>query len=183
MNQDLTKLYILPDDLDSKSYQILIKEMAQKSSSGFDYLKFKQSVNALLKLNMDENMAIKSSFMTASTVGLTKEKLKKTADESIEVLMNEKNQFTKALEKQVKERIDLRQSEAQQFQEKIQKHQHQIELLKKEIEQFEERIASTNNEIDESKQRILQSRNKFEAVYEFLVAEIEKDKAKFDTLI
>jgi chromosome segregation ATPase len=157
--------------------------MAQKSSAGFDYLKFKQSVNALLKMNMDENMAIKSSFMTASTVGLSKEKLQKTADESIEVLMTEKNQFTKALEKQVKERIDLRQSESQQYQEKIQKHKQQIEQLQKEIAQFEERILSTTKEIDEAKERILQSRNRFEAVYEFLVAEIEKDKIKFDALI
>lgn len=183
MKPELNKLFSLPDDLDPKSYDILVKELAHQSSGEFDYIKFKQSLIALLNLNIDEKTAMQSAFMTASTIGLDKNKLLQSAENSIQILHQEKDQFSKALEKQIKERIENRQKEIQNIQEKIAKYQHQIEQLHKEIALLQQKMENAIQEMTNSKDRIMQSRGKFEKVYEFLVREIENDIEKFKDIL
>jgi hypothetical protein len=88
--------------LDEKSIEYLTKALEKKNLPGLDYLEFKQSLGALLDMDMEETMAFKSAFATSATMGLTKEKLRKTAEHYKNVLTEEKEQFDAALEKQVK---------------------------------------------------------------------------------
>jgi septal ring factor EnvC (AmiA/AmiB activator) len=180
---DLNILFQLPDQLDQRSYEILIREMIHKSGSGFDYLKFKQSVSSLMQMNMDEVTAIRSAYMTASTIGLTADKLDKTAENSILILQQEKQQFTKALDKQIKERIESKQDEVENLKAKIQKNQQLLQQLTAEIQDLEEKINATSSELKESEERIRQSRERFEAVYTFLLESIHQDREKFKSIL
>lgn len=180
---ELNALFQLPENLDQRSYEILIKEIIHKSGSGFDYIKFRQSVNNLMQLGMDETTAIRSAYMTASTIGLTIEKLEKTAEQSISILEHEKQQFTKALDKQVKDRIQARQAELEQLHSKIQKHEAQIRQLQTEIQQFQSQMEATKEDLNEAETRIDYSRERFEAVYTFLVNQILEDRDKFKSAL
>jgi uncharacterized coiled-coil DUF342 family protein len=173
----------LPEELDAKSYQILVQEMINKGESGFDYLKFRQSVNALLQLQMDENTAIKSAFATASTIGLSRQTLEATARKSLSILSEEKKQFSLALDKQIRDRIDARTREVEQWRQQIQKHEAQIAALKQEMEAYNQRIESTSSDLTEAEERIQQSREKFETVYAYLQSQIEQDIAKFQQVL
>ena len=77
MQKDLKNIFGSTTGLDDKSMEYLTSALAKNNLPGFDYLEFKQSLGALASLNMDEATAYKSAFATASTVGLTKEKLLK----------------------------------------------------------------------------------------------------------
>ena len=173
----------LPEGLDAKSYQILVQEMINKGEAGFDYLKFRQSVNALLQLQMDENTAIKSAFATASTIGLSRQNLEATARKSLNILSEEKKQFSLALDKQIRDRIDARTREVEQWRQQIQKHEAQIAALKQEIEAYNQRIESTSSDLTEAEERIQQSREKFETVYAYLQSQIEADITKFQQVL
>ena len=82
-----------------------IKEGQQKD---FDYLKFKQSYKSLCEMGMDESTASKSAFLTASTMGLTKDKLMLTVQHYKNILNREKEQFAVALKNQISNNIDAK---------------------------------------------------------------------------
>ena len=75
MQSKLKSIFGNHHGLDERSINVLTKALENANLPGFDYLEFKQSLAALTQMNMDEAMAIKSAFATASTMGLTKEKL------------------------------------------------------------------------------------------------------------
>ena len=75
MSERILEIFSGIDKLDKKSVAFLLKAIKENNLPGFDYLEFKQSLNGLKKMDMDETTAIKSAFTTGSTVGLTKSKL------------------------------------------------------------------------------------------------------------
>ena len=65
--------------LDERSMESLVGALERENLPGFDYLEFKQALERLQAMDMAEETAFKSAFATASTMGLTKDKLLKTA--------------------------------------------------------------------------------------------------------
>ena len=155
MQKDLKSLFGDHHGLDEKSIQSLTTALAKNNLPGFDYLEYKQSLGALVKMNMDEETAFKSAYATAATVGLTKEKLLKTADHYKNVLQNEKDQFDKALQKQIDQRVKSKKAE-------VEKLKKQIEEYKLKIQQLEEKIAKSQSTIDNADQHIQEAVDKIE---------------------
>ena len=76
MKKTLAELFANSGPLDQRSANMIINTLEKNNLPGFDYLEYKQSLEGLSKMNMDEATAFQSAFVTASTLGLTKEKLK-----------------------------------------------------------------------------------------------------------
>ena len=93
--------------------------MIKETQPGFDYLKFKQSVEQLAGLKLDVPTSLKSAFVTASTMGVTKDSLLQSARHYLTILGDEKKQFDQALNNQVQQRIDSKKAELQQLQQQI----------------------------------------------------------------
>lgn len=175
MQKNLKALFGEHHGLDDKSVNFLTKALANNNLPGFDYLEFKQSLGALADLNMDEETAIKSAFATASTLGLTKEKLIKTAEHYKNILNTEKSQFDAALQKQIQQKVDSKQRE-------VQKLKAQVEDYKKKIQQLEEKIMSSMRIIDSAdetinaaKTKIEGTRDNFETALQTITNQINKD--------
>ncbi len=124
---------------------------------------------------MDEETAIKSAFATAATLGLTKEKLIKTAEHYKKILHTEKSQFDAALQNQIQQKVASKQTE-------VQKLKKQVEEYKKKIQQLEEKILSSQRIIDSAdetiqaaKQKIEGTRNNFETALQSINNQINKD--------
>lgn len=145
--------------LDEKSVDFLVQALEKNNLPGFDYLEFKQSLLALTELNMDEATAMKSAFATAATVGLTKDKLLKTAEHYKGVLNAEKQQFDAALQKQMLQRVQSKLDE-------VDKLKKQIEDYKLKIKQLEEKIASSQSVIDQADEHIRAAKEKIESTQE-----------------
>ena len=75
MQKDLKSLFGATHGLDEKSLNFLVKALEKNNLPGFDYIEFKQSLGSLLSMDMLEETAFKSVFATATSVGLTKDKL------------------------------------------------------------------------------------------------------------
>ncbi len=175
MHKQLVEIFGNHGEIDSKSVDFLAKALDKNNIPGFDYLEFKQSLTALKKMGMDEETSIKSAFATASTVGLTKEKLLKTASHYKDVLQKERNQFDSAMQKQIEKRISGKKGEVEKLKAKMATLQKEIEKLNAEIAKAEQIIANSDKNIAAAKEKILTTKNNFEAAFHAIIEIIDND--------
>lgn len=171
----ISQLLGLGGTTDQKSVDFLENAMAKQTQPGFDYLKFKQSIDHLASLNLDASTSLKSAFATASTMGVTKDSLLQSARHYLTILGDEKKQFDQALNNQVQQRIDSKKAELQKLQQQIEEHKRQIGKLEKQIVEFQDRISRSDEEVAEAKSSIDQTKMKFENTYQQFVSAIERD--------
>ncbi len=179
MTTDLRDLFQGIRGLDEKSTTALLSALKNNYDNGsFDYLKFKQSVISLLKMNMDIPTSYKSAYATASTMGLTKETLAKSVDRYIYALERERESFAEALLKQKDIKVDGRRSEVDDLKKKIEDHKYKIKELEREIDIFQNRIDTVDQDVDAAQAKIDDTKEKFLHVYDALTLEIKTDKEK-----
>ena len=171
----ISKLLGLESTSDQKSVDFLENALSKQSQPGFDYLKFKQSIDQLAGLNLDTTTSLKSAFATASTMGVTKDTLLQSARYYLTILGDEKKQFDQALNNQVQQRIASRKDELQRLQQQIEDNKKQIAKLEKQIQEFQEKISRSDEEMTEAKASIDQTKSKFENTYQQFVSAIERD--------
>ncbi len=161
--------------LDQKSVDFLTKALDRSNLPGFDYIEFKQSLDALSKLNLEEETAFKSAFATASTVGLTKTKLLQTAGHYKNVLANEKTQFDSALHKQIEQKVAGKEGEVNKLKDQIVKHQEKIKQLQDQITKFQKTIDGADAQIDAARIKIESTRHGFEHTHQSILNQIDVD--------
>jgi septal ring factor EnvC (AmiA/AmiB activator) len=171
----ISQLLGLGNNADQKSVDFLENAMAKEAQPGFDYLKFKQSIEQLAGLKLDATTSLKSAFATASTMGVTKDSLLQSARHYLTVLGEEKKQFDQALNNQVQQRVDSKRDELLKLQQDIEEHRRQIARLEKQILEFQDKISRSDEEVAEAKASIDQTKMKFENTYQQFVTAIEKD--------
>lgn len=183
MTLDLKSIFNINSELDSKGknfINIMTAALEESNLPGFDYLEFKQSMAALEKMNMDKATAIKSAFATASTVGLTKEKLLQTADHYRSILNEQKSEFDDALQNQVKLKVEGKKKEVATLRKKIEEHKSAIEKLELEIQKSQETIDSSDKDIQAEEHKIEKTKDSFETVYKSILQIISKDMESFN---
>ena len=183
MAKNLKELFGTHHGLDDKSVDFLTKALEKNNLPGFDYIEFKQSLAALSGMNMDETTAMKSAFATASTVGLTKEKLLKTANHYKQVLNNEKTAFDNALQNQVTQRIAGKQGEVEKLKKQIAEYKAKIEQLEAHIKKSQATIDNADSHIEEAKSKINSTKTGFEHTYQSILNQIDKDIESINNLL
>ncbi len=162
-------------ELNEKFLDILLKALEQNNLQGFDYLEFRQSLQSLRKMPMDEATRFQSAFAVAQTLGATPDKLAQSAGHYLNILNQEENKFEQALEKQQKERITGRGQDLEQMSATIQQKQAQIAQLNKEIEAHQQEMEKMKAEIQETTSKVETTRRDFVTAYQHLAAQIQGD--------
>lgn len=175
MQKKLKALFGKHHALDEKSIDFLTNALEKNNLPGFDYIEFKQSLGALEDLNMDESTAIRSAFATASTVGLTKDKLLKTAEHYKQVLSNEKRQFDAALEKQIQQRVKSKEEEIERLKKQVEEYKKKIVELEEKIARSQATIDHADEDINAAKEKILGTKENFEFTWQSVINEIDRD--------
>ncbi len=173
----ISQLLGLGTNADQKSIDFLEAAILKQTQPGFDYLKFKQSIEQLAGLKLDVPTALKSAFAIASTMGVTKDSLLQSGRHYLTILGEEKKQFDQALNSQVQQRIDSKKDELINLQKQIEQHKKEIAKLEKQILEFQDTIARSDEEVAEAKSSINQTKMKFENTYQQFVSAIEADMA------
>ncbi len=180
MQKDLKEIFGKVHGLDEKSVEFLIKALEKNNLPGFDYIEYKQSIGALLGMNMDEMTAFRSAFATASTVGLTKEKLLKTAEHYKTVLNSEKQKFDAALQKNTQERVKSKQDEVEKLKKQVEDYKVKIVEMQKKIEEYNAIIANADEDIRASVEKIESAKESFEFTLKSIMNQIDKDIENID---
>lgn len=183
MEKKLKNLFGDAHGLDAKSVDFLTNALSKSNLPGFDYLEFKQSMAALMKMDMDESTAIKSAYATAATVGLTKELLLKTANHYKKVLQVEKNQFDAALQKQMEQRVSSKLAEVEKLKKQIEDYRLKIQQLEEKIGKAQATVDSADENIQADKEKIVSTRDNFEHTLQSIVNQIDRDIENIDKVL
>lgn len=169
--------------LDERSMESLVTALERDNLPGFDYLEFKQALGRLQSLDMDESMVFKSAFATASTIGVTKDKLLKTASHYKQVLAKEKKSFDKAMSNQVKAKVDGKRREVESLKKKLAQYEAKIAELNQLRDQATKTIDEADATIATAQEGINEVKNRFESTLKALLNQIDKDIEDIDTYL
>lgn len=183
MQKKLSELFGSNPELDQKFVNIFIGALEKNNKPGFDYIEFKQSISALAKMNMDDEMAIRSAFATASTVGLTKKKLLETAVFYAKVIENEKEQFDTALDKRISQKVGGKRKEVEKLKEQIIKYKEKIEQLEAQMEKYQHTIDTADEQIQAEEEKIRGTQHNFEQTHSLFIEQIKEDIGNFKTYL
>lgn len=175
MAEKIEKVFGPIEGVDEKSFKILANAIQKSNLPGFDYLEYRESVRSLLDMDMEEKLAFKSAFSTGSTMGLTLEKLIKSANHYIEVLNDEKQKFKVELQHQVESKILSRETEKERLRKKVETLDRQIASLEQEKTMTEKKLENYDSEVEEAKEKIRTASVNFNGTVDKLVDQIESD--------
>ncbi|SEL70048.1 hypothetical protein SAMN04487910_3101 [Aquimarina amphilecti] len=164
--------------LDTKIVEKLLQAIEKNNLEGFDYLEYKKSLKALEKMPMDEATKYRSAFATASTMGVTLDKLLQTTNFYVGVLDKENEQFIGAFKNQFDSKVSGREREIAQFESIIKEKSEQIKKLTEEIAKHQQQIGDLKAKVEESNSKINKTQNDFKVSYSHLKAQFEEDIVK-----
>ena len=160
---------------DNRFANALMKALEKKNLEGFDYLEFKQSVGRLTEIGMDLDTAINSAFITGSSVGLTKDKLIKTANYYAEVLQDEKAQFMRSLDRHLAENVEGKAKQTGELKKKIATWEAKMAELQQQIDAARSQIESADSQIAAARTKAEQNQQGFDQALEVITNTIKED--------
>lgn len=170
-------------DINDKALSSIFNAIKEAQQNDFDYIKFKQSNKSLIAMGMDQETATKSAFLTATTVGLTKEKLMNSINHYLGILNGEKFKFAETLKNQINRSVETKSSQVQEMKARIEENKRKIEQLQKEIQLLENAIEKHVQEAEEASQKIDEVRIQFNRAFDLLHSEMKKDMSMYDKIL
>ncbi|NJC28149.1 hypothetical protein [Neolewinella antarctica] len=160
---------------DDRFANVLMKALEDKNLEGFDYLEFKQSVAKLTEMGIDYDTALRSAYATGTTVGLSLEKLVKTARYYTEVLQDEKSKFMNSMEKHLMSNVEGKAKQTGELKKKIANYEAKIEQLREEVEKAKTQIAESTELINSAKDKASANQKGFDDALDVITAVITQD--------
>ena len=161
--------------VNEKFTDALFKAMEAANVEGFDYFEFKQALNNLASMPMDEATRYKSAFAMAQTMGATPAKLVSTATGYLDALRQEEAKFQQAANNQVQGQIGNKQAQITNFDAVIKQKSEQIKKMVEEIEQHKKEMELLKQDIAQASSKVAQTKADFDMTYQSLVGQIQKD--------
>ncbi len=158
-----------------KFLNILLAAMDKKNLDGFDYLEYKQSLQSLDQISMDEPTKYRSAFAMAQTMGANASNLVKTAQHYLQVLAEEEKKFEQALINQRNLQITEKEQKLKTFNQSIADKTGQIQKLTEEINQIRKNMENMTGELQEAQFKLDTTKNDFLITYQSLVDHIRQD--------
>lgn len=160
---------------DSKFVDVLLKAIEANNLEGFDYLEYKQSLQNLSSMSMDEKTKYQSAFAMAKTMGVTPGKLVESANHYVNVLQKEKNKFGEALSNQKQSQIVAKENELKQMEQGILQKEKQIEQLKVEIEKHKSALQGRKDAINQAATKVEATKSNFLYAFNMVMGQIQAD--------
>jgi hypothetical protein len=158
-----------------KFLEVLFKAMETANAPGYDYFEFKQALNNLKNVPMDDVTRFKSAFAMAQTMGATKDALLNTAGGYLKVLQQEQAKFQDAANNQMQGQVGNKNTQITNFDAAIKQKQAEIQRMTAEIEQHRKEMETLKQDISQSTAKVSQTIADFEATYTYLVSQIQGD--------
>ncbi len=170
-------------NVDNSILDKLFQALDDNNQQGFDYLEFRKALIALNALSMDEAIKFQSTFATASTMGVTLEKLIESIEFYKKVLINEENNFIKAIKEQTTVNIDEKNSEKEKINLAIKEKSEKIRKLTEEIRGHQSEEQQLRLSIETSEYKINETALNFETSLNIIKKQLEEDATKLKQYI
>lgn len=153
----------------------LLTAIEANNLEGFDYLEFKQSLQSLGTVDMDEKTRMQSAMAMAKTMGATEDKIINAAQHYLNILKEEQEKFEVAFKAQEVKQINARESGIKNAEASIKEKQQQIEKLNAEIKALNEKLANAKKEANQASAKVQTTKDGFYNAYHSVVNQIKSD--------
>lgn len=161
--------------LNAKQVEFLLGAMEKANLEGLDYLEFKQSLEALNKMPMDEETRYKSAYAVAASMGANVHKLIQTADHYRQVLEKAKKEYETKNLKQERDKVEKSKKTVLAFEAGVKKKRAQIEQLKKQIDAEERKMIDSISKAKQEIGALAKMEEEFAYSYKYIKSKIDKD--------
>jgi lysyl-tRNA synthetase class I len=161
--------------VNQKFTEVLFRAMEAANVDGFDYFEFKQAINNLANMPMDEATRYKSAFAMAQTMGATPDKLIQTAGTYLSVLKQEQDKFQQAAQGQVQNQIGNKKAQIENFEQVIKQKEAQIKQMTDEMAQHRKEMEILKSDIEQASSKVAQTTADFQMSYQVITGQIQND--------
>jgi cob(I)alamin adenosyltransferase len=161
---------------DDKFVTILWQAIADNNIPGPDYFEFKQIVDSMVALAIDEKTKFITTYMGFKAQGCTKETLLSSIDSYIKVIKNEQSNFATQMESQLNEKVRGKQAQ-------IEESKKKVEELNKQIMEANNFILTASQEAQQEELKIQMTGANFNQSAERVLSALESDKNKINTYL
>ena len=161
---------------DEKFVEMLKGVIADNNIPGQDYFEFKQSLDALASLPLDERTKFITIYTTFKLQGCSKEVLTSSIDKYISIVQNEEANFNAELASQRNANVTGKTAQIQDAQKKL-------EDLNKQIAETNTFIITASQEVQNAELKLQMTENSFKKSVEKVVGMLEDDKKKINSYI
>lgn len=168
---------------DPKFINILLGAIEKQNMEGFDYLEFKQSLQNLNDLSMDESTKYNSAMAMAKTMGVSVKTIEDSAKHYLQILKAEEEKFKQALVGQKNKIDEDRTNGIENIKKSVALKEQQIQKLQEEIEASKKHLKNKETEIKEATQKIQSTNDQFSHAYSIIVQQIIDDVKNLNTYV
>lgn len=169
--------------IDNAILDRLLQAIEDNNQAGFDYLEYRRSLKSLAALPMDEMVKFQSAYATASTMGVTLEKLLASIDFYRTVLRNEQDNFIKASKEQYAINVEGKLKEKDNINIVINEKSLKIHKLTDEIRKHQAEMEELTKTIEAGDLKIKETTTNFEKALQFLLSQMDQDTEKLKNYI
>lgn len=159
----------------SRFVDVLLDAMQKNNIQGIDYLEYRQSLDSLGKMDMDDETRFLSAFAMAQTMGADKEKLLSSARHYLEVLKEEEKKFAVALANQQRLKVDKKQQRVEELNNTNDSLRKELARITEQIKVNEDQIRALEKQRSEAEGKVRETKKNFEASLEFVRERIRED--------
>jgi hypothetical protein len=170
-------------DVNDRFLEVLFDALEHNNKPGLDYLEFRQSVRALDKMPMEEEVKFHSAFAMAQSMGASADQLVDSAAYYIQVLQNEEQKFNDSLQRQVNEQVIGREQDMKAQKNRIAAIKEQIAALLKEMELIEANVIESEDAVEAAKLKIETARAEFHKANQHIQEQIKNDITKINRFL
>jgi chromosome segregation ATPase len=167
-----------PGKVNDKFLNVLFSAIEKNNQEGFDYLEFRNSLQSLKEMNMDEATRFKSAMAMAKSMGASMATIVTSGQQYLQVLKTEQGKFDEAMKNQRSQQIGNKEQQMEEFSNAIKAKEEEIKKLQQEIEQTKQKYVELSQQIKDATRHIESTKNDFVASYESLVGQIQGDLNK-----
>lgn len=165
---------------DRKVLDALLEAMERHNAEGFDYLEFRQALQSLEKIAMDEATRFKSAFALAQSMKAVPAGLIASAGSYLEVISNEEKAFTEALINQEATQIKAREARQREVELGLAERQKQIEALMAEMEGLRRERDGLAGELESIRRKFEETQDRFNRTRDYLADQIKADISRME---
>ncbi len=167
-----------PGKVIDKFLNVLFSAIEKNNQEGFDYLEFRNSLQSLKEMSMDEATRFKSAMAMAKSMGASMATIVSSGQQYLQVLKTEQGKFDEAMKNQRSQQIGNKEQQMEEFSNAIKAKEEEIKKLQLEIEQTKQKYVELSQQIKDATRHIESTKNDFVASYESLVGQIQGDLNK-----
>lgn len=160
---------------DPKFIDILLKALEKENLAGEDYLEFKQGLQSLSGIAMDEATKYKSALAMSKSRGANSDKLMQSASHYIDVLKKEEAKFLDAAKGQQAKLHQEKVEGVNGLKQSIAEKEKQIESWKKQLELDKASLQKMEESVGQSETKIANTIANFQYAHKVITGQIAAD--------